>query len=166
MKSGLKRIFSKLINLRLKQDHIVLTFLGIKTKFRAPVINRLETNCCIENLDRHLANGTYFPHPVGICICPDAVIGKKCHIFQNVTIGMGKYNPERKTSVPIIGDKVVIWANAVIAGGITIGDNAVIGMGSVVTKDVPPNTVVAGNPAKFIRNTREDDYLERNVLYI
>ena len=51
-------------------------------------------------------------------------------------------------------------------GGITIGDNAVIGMGSVVTKDVPPNTVVAGNPAKFIRNTREDDYLERNVLYI
>ena len=39
----------------------------------------------------------------------------------------------------------------VVKGGITVGENAVVGAGSVVTKDVPPNTVVAGNPAKVLR---------------
>ena len=165
MNTNLKKIITQIVNIKRKQDHIIFTFLGLKAKFRAPAINRLETNCCIENLDKHLANETYFPHPVGICICPDAIIGKKCHIFQNVTIGMGKHNPERKTSAPILSDKVVVWANAIIAGGIKIGDNAVIGAGSVVIKDVPANTVFAGNPAKIIRKTTEKDYREVNVLY-
>ena len=44
-----------------------------------------------------------------------------------------------------------IGANAVILSGVTIGENALVGAGSVVTKDVPPNTVVAGNPAKPIK---------------
>ena len=134
-------------------------------KFRVPVINRLETCCCIENLDKHIANLTYFPHPVGICICPDAVIGKGCQIFQNVTIGMGKYNEDRKTAAPILGDRVMVWANVVIAGGVLIGDNSVIGMGSVVTKDVPPNVVVAGNPAKYIRDVKEADYPQRGFYH-
>ncbi|MDX1607685.1 MAG: acyltransferase [Candidatus Spechtbacterales bacterium] len=44
-----------------------------------------------------------------------------------------------------------IGSNASILAGITIGENAIVGLGAVVTKDVPPNTVVAGNPAKVIR---------------
>ena len=44
-----------------------------------------------------------------------------------------------------------IGGSAIIMGGVTIGDNAVIGAGSVVTHDVEPNTIVAGNPARFIR---------------
>ncbi len=165
MKIIIKKMLMNLINIRRKQDHIVFTFMGLKLKFKAPSINRLETCCCIENLERHIENRTYFPHPVGICICPDAVIGKNCQIFQNVTIGMGKYNPELKTAAPIIGNKVVIWANAVIAGGIKIGDNAVIGANSLVIRDVPANTVVGGNPAKIIRKTEERDYIERSAIY-
>ena len=50
-----------------------------------------------------------------------------------------------------IGDRVSIGTSATILGGITIGKNAIIGAGSVVTKDVPENAVVAGNPAKILR---------------
>ena len=56
------------------------------------------------------------------------------------------------TGAPItIGDGVWIGGSSIILAGVTIGDNAVIGAGSVVTRDVPKNAVVAGNPAKIIR---------------
>jgi UDP-2-acetamido-3-amino-2,3-dideoxy-glucuronate N-acetyltransferase len=44
-----------------------------------------------------------------------------------------------------------IGSNATVLGGVTIGENAIVGAGSVVTKDVPPNTIVAGNPARVLR---------------
>lgn len=50
-----------------------------------------------------------------------------------------------------IGNNVWIGGKAIICPGVTIGDNSVIGAGSVVVKDVPANVVVAGNPAKIIR---------------
>lgn len=52
----------------------------------------------------------------------------------------------------IIEDRVSIGTSVTILGGVRIGEGAMIGAGSVVTKDVPPGVVVAGNPAKFIRN--------------
>jgi acetyltransferase-like isoleucine patch superfamily enzyme len=53
-----------------------------------------------------------------------------------------------------IGNHVFIGVRATILKGVTVGDNSVIGAGAVVTKDVEPNTIVGGNPAKKIRNTR------------
>jgi maltose O-acetyltransferase len=50
-----------------------------------------------------------------------------------------------------IGNNVWIGGGAIINPGITIGDNSVIGSGSVVTRDVPPNVVVAGNPARVLK---------------
>ena len=52
---------------------------------------------------------------------------------------------------------VTIGSGAKIVGGITIGERAMIGMGSVVTKDVPPNQVWAGNPARYLRDRRIDE---------
>lgn len=52
----------------------------------------------------------------------------------------------------IIGDDVLIGMRAIILKGVTIGDRSIIGSGSVVTKDVPPDSVIGGNPAKFIKN--------------
>jgi acetyltransferase-like isoleucine patch superfamily enzyme len=49
-----------------------------------------------------------------------------------------------------------IGSNATIICGVTVGENALIGAGSVVTKNVAPNTIVAGNPAKFIKNISND----------
>jgi len=51
----------------------------------------------------------------------------------------------------VVNDKVSIGTSSTILGGIQIGENSIIGAGSVVTKDVPPNVIVAGNPAKILR---------------
>ncbi len=69
--------------------------------------------------------------------------------------------PEKRQSIypaPIkIGKNVWIGSNSTILSGVTIGNDAVIGAGSVVTKDVPENCVVAGNPAKIIKHIKEDE---------
>ena len=57
-----------------------------------------------------------------------------------------------KTNPVCIGNKVWIGMHSIITEGINIGEGAIIGAGSVVTKDVPPWTIVAGNPAKIIRS--------------
>lgn len=56
-----------------------------------------------------------------------------------------------------VGDHVWVGGNTVINPGVTIGDNVVIGSGSVVTKDIPANTVAAGNPCRVIREITEED---------
>ncbi|WP_211362533.1 LbetaH domain-containing protein [Bizionia algoritergicola] len=76
-------------------------------------------------------------------------IGSNFQFRNGLTIG-NKANDN--TQLPIIGHDVTVGANVVIIGDIIIGDHVVIGAGSVVVKDVPSNCVVAGNPAKLIRN--------------
>lgn len=62
-----------------------------------------------------------------------------------------------------IGDYVYIGSNSLIMPGVTIGDNVLIGAGSVVTKSIPSNVVVGGNPARIVCSIEE--YIERNLLY-
>lgn len=57
----------------------------------------------------------------------------------------------------VIGDKAWIGFNSIILKGVHIGEGAVIAAGSIVTKDVPPYCIVAGNPAKIVRELREDE---------
>jgi acetyltransferase-like isoleucine patch superfamily enzyme len=59
--------------------------------------------------------------------------------------------PKLKTAPVKIGDNVWIGMNAVILKGVTIGDNSVVAAGAVVTKSVPPNIIVAGNPAVEVK---------------
>ena len=72
---------------------------------------------------------------------------------QGVTIGKGGGTSTQNDDdeIPVIGNNVLIGTNALVLGKISIGDNATVGAGAVVTKDVPPNTVVVGNPAHSIR---------------
>ena len=69
-----------------------------------------------------------------------------------------EYKEYNKTTV---GNDVWIGANCNIKGGVTIGDGAIIGMGSVVTKDVPPYEIWAGNPARLIRKRFDDETIEK-----
>lgn len=85
----------------------------------------------------------------GITIEDDVFIGPNV-TFTNDLFPRSK-NPDWKLSETIVKKGASIGANATILAGITIGENAMIGAGSVVTKDVPANTVWYGNPAKFVR---------------
>nr|WP_281267960.1 DapH/DapD/GlmU-related protein [Methanospirillum stamsii] len=63
-----------------------------------------------------------------------------------------------------MGNDVLIGTMAIILRGVTIGDSAIIGAGSVVTKDVPPYTIVAGNPAKIIRTISDEDVISSDLF--
>ena len=91
-------------------------------------------------------------------VCP-ITIGDNCMFGPHVCIyaathplDPGERNSGRELGRPVtIGDNVWIGGSAVINPGVTIGNNAVVASGAVVTKDVPDNVVVGGNPAKIIK---------------
>ena len=134
-----------------KEDNrFVINLFGLKIKFRNIFFNPLEDMCSIVNLEYFKQQGTKFPHPFGIVIHRNVKVGKNCKIYQNVTIGGPK-----KSKVPVLGNNVFVAPNSCIIGDVKIGNNVKIGAGSVVVKDVPSNTVVAGNPAVVIEKKKK-----------
>ena len=92
----------------------------------------------------------YFVHEKSGChINRNAIIGKNCIIFQNVTIGIRSLD-DMERRAPVIGDDCVIGAGACLLGGITIGDNVKIGANTVVLHDVPSNSTVVGVEGRII----------------
>lgn len=94
----------------------------------------------------------------GITIGDDVYIAPKVNL---VTLNHLVNPYERSTTVakPIkIGNRVWIGIAATVLSGVTIGDNAIVGAGSVVMHDVEPNTVVAGNPARVIKRLDEKNF--------
>ena len=100
--------------------------------------------------DKAYANSTFFGRG-GITIGNGVFIGQKCNL---ITINHDP-NPDNRSATygrPIvIEDKVWIGINSTILPGIKIGYGSIVGAQSVVIKDVPPMTVVAGNPARIIK---------------
>ncbi len=84
---------------------------------------------------------------------PNVVVDTASHpIRPDLRLTQTQYN------IPVhIGDNVWIGANVVILPGVTIGENSVIGAGSVVTKDIPANVVAVGNPCRILREIGERD---------
>ena len=108
--------------------------------------------CCDIKIKTQIGKGLHIPHPIGIVINGKAKIGNYCTIMQQVTIG----NKLNDNKVPIIGDNVFIGAGVKILGDIKIGNNVIIGANAVVTKNIPDNCIVAGIPAKVIKNANSN----------
>lgn len=103
------------------------------------------------------------------------IIGDNCQLAPNVAIYTAGHpvHPDTRNSgyeygiEVTIGSNVWIGGNTVICPGVHIGDNVVIGAGSVVTKDIPDMVIAAGNPCKVIRKITEDDrrtYFKRQLI--
>ena len=104
------------------------------------------TGICLPR-DCEIGGGLYLPS-FGAIILARGSIGANCTIEQNVTLGVAGRGAER--GVPTLGERVFIGAGAVIVGKVTIGDDAYIFPGSVVTRSVPARAVVMGYPARIV----------------
>ncbi len=89
-------------------------------------------------------------HGQALVINDGTVFGANCTVRNSTTIGNKQLKDGTYSRAPRFGDRVNIGANAVIIGPISIGDDAVIGAGAVVVKDVPAKCVAVGNPARIV----------------
>lgn len=100
-------------------------------------------------LNCRIGGGLLIPHPNGVVIAPDAVLGPNCLVFQQVTIG----TCGSRAGSPIIGGHVDIGAGARVLGPVRIGNHAKIGANAVVLSDVPAGATAVGVPAKVLSST-------------
>ena len=126
-------------------------FYNHKMKFLAKVIScgtRRKTGIDIHPAAK-IAGGVFIDHGVGVVIGETVEIGTNVLIYQGVTLGgTGKDTGKRH---PTIEDNVMISAGAKVLGPIVVGHNSKIGAGSVVLKDVPPNSTVVGVPGRVVK---------------
>jgi serine O-acetyltransferase len=128
------RVFAKLMHRRLSTRYQI----------------QIPPNTCI-------GPGLYLGHGTSIIVNEAAVIGKNCNLSHFVTIG------SNSGKSAIIGDNVYIGPNSCIIEQVNIGNNATIGAGAIVIKDVPADVTVAGNPARVISNKEPGRFVTHRV---
>jgi len=122
---------------------------------------------CDYGYNIEIGENFYSNYNLIILDCAKVLIGDNIMIGPNVSIYTAGHpvhyeirNQGYEYAFPVsIGNNVWIGGNAVINPGVSIGDNSVIGSGSVVTKDIPGNVIAAGNPCKVLRGINEEDKL-------
>lgn len=99
-------------------------------------------------LTTRIGEGTVFGHNgFGVILNGKSIIGRNCFFGSGVLLGG---QPDRE-GAPEIGNDCVIHAGAKIFGAVKVGDGAVVGANTIVTKDIPPRTLVVGSPMKIVR---------------
>ena len=119
-------------------------------KFIARVLSQV--NRFLTGIEIHpgakISKGFFIDHGMGVVIGETAEVGEGCLLYHGVTLG--GVSLEKTKRHPTLGNNVVIGAGAKVLGAITLGDNVKVGANAVVLKDVPPNSVVVGNPGRVV----------------
>jgi acetyltransferase-like isoleucine patch superfamily enzyme len=121
-----------------------------------------------------IGDGTFIGHYTSISVAEAVRIGRHCLLAGGVSIAdydghplnaearrAGETSPLAEVRPVTIGDDVWIGTGATILKGVIVGDRAIVGAHAVVTKDVPPDTVVAGNPARVVKSLCQQKSLDR-----
>jgi serine O-acetyltransferase len=95
-----------------------------------------------------IGEGFFIDHGMGVVIGETSEIGRNVTLYHGVTLGGTSWNKGKRH--PTIEDNVIVGAGAAILGAIRVGENSKIGSGSVVNKDVPPNSTVVGIPGRVV----------------
>lgn len=127
-----------------------LKYIIVRILFRP--LDSLYINMPPENI----GGGLYFKHGFSTIVAAKE-IGENCTIYQQCTIG---FNDNKQ---PVIKSNVKICAGSIVIGDVVVNDNTIIGAGSVVTKNIEKDSIVAGVPAKKIKNNTEGDKSENST---
>ncbi|ASW75072.1 transferase [Chryseobacterium piperi] len=146
--------------LRKAQEHKKKSILGIFWRF---ILRHHQIKYGFQIYpETQIGEGLYLGHWGSLVINPNTQIGKNCNIAQGVTIG--QQNRGKNTGIPTIGNEVWIGANAVIVGGITVGNNVLIAPNSYVNFDIPSDSVVVGNPGKiYPKEDATEGYINNKI---
>lgn len=130
-------------------------------KFSLGDYSVIESFACINNAVGDVMIGDHTRIGLHNTIIGPVIIGSHVNLAQGITVTALNHNFENSkkrideqgvsTSAVVIEDDIWIGANAVVLPGVTIGHHSVVAAGAVVTKDVPPHSLVAGVPAKVIK---------------
>jgi serine O-acetyltransferase len=115
-------------------------------------VNRLLTGVEIDP-GAELGRRVFIDHGMGVVIGETAEIGDDVNMYHGVTLGGNDPRPVKRH--PTVEDGATLGAQSTLVGDITIGEDAAVGAGAVVSKDVPSGATVVGNPAERIDDTRE-----------
>jgi len=99
----------------------------------------------------NIGPGLRLPHPMDIIIAPNSEIGPDCDLYAGVRLVLSHGNKQG----PRLGAHVFMGDGAKAVGAVNIGDHAIIGVSTVVTKDIPAHSTAVGIPAKVIANDNQ-----------